>query len=171
MSESYNRCGFSLDQISSVVESESIYCLNHGAKDVSNSPLRNCDRILLSTMSLFSQLPSSSWLHLSTVDNQLVFILSQKLSPDETIFLTFPPTTRISELKAKLALLNDCLASPNPDPSAALVRELSSSDLKAGASYQPRSDNFLSIFSDLEKSGATASSTPPNLSDTQPISI
>lgn len=138
---------------------------NGTGSDMAGEPL------LVKTAQSLTKLPESSWLHLMSIDNRPVFILSQKLSADETLFLSFPSTMRITELEAKLTSLTDMLKDQKADPSNAILQDLTSTDLKTSHSHQPKQDNFLSIFTDLDKSTIKTYSTPPNLGDTQPISI
>ena len=157
-----------LGPIVSLLAPEEVFVLEHTQESLSTS---SGEQALLQSAKTLFKLPETSWLHLSIVDNQPVFIMRKKYSPDETIFLSFPSTMRISELQAKFALLNDCLVNPTPDPSADLLQELTTTDLKTSPSLLPKQDDLLSIVSDLEASAVKAYPTILNLGDTQPISI
>ena len=131
----------------------------------------NCGANFLKTVQTLSKLSDASWLHLSTIDSQPVFILSRKLCQEKTVFLSFPSTMRICELEEKLASFEVNLSTQPADLSTEIVRELTVSDLKMSKPVQQQQDDFLSIFSDLDKSSAHPETVKPNLGDTQPIAL
>lgn len=136
---------------------------------ISSDPVKECDSDLVKYAQTLSKLPDSSWLHLATIENQPVFVLSCPISQNQTAFLTFPSATRISCLEEKRVLLQNSLSNQAPDPTTVILQDLTTSDLKAGTIPQPEQDDFLSIFSDLDKSAIKTYPTMVNQGGTQPI--
>lgn len=159
------------DQVFTLLAPEQCIIVDHDQGLISVNPAEKFDPDLFNYTKMLSKLPERAWLHLATLEDQPVFVLSCEIDQNQTAFLTFPSTTRISQLEEKRLLLQNALNGQSADPVIDLLQDLTSSDLKASRNRQPEQDGFLSIFSDLENSATKSSPNPPNLGDTQPISL
>lgn len=134
-------------------------------------PEEKGDSNLLRFAKIFSGLPVSSWLHLVTLENQPIFVLSYAIDQNQTAFLTYPSTTRIRQLEERLVLLQKTVNQQPTDPRLKILQELTTSDLKIGSVEHSKHDDFLAIFTDLEKSYAKKDTNILNQGDTQPITL
>ncbi len=160
-----------VDRAFTLLAPDEVLIFDHDQGLLLSYPVKECDSNLFEFAKKLSELPNPSWLHLATIDNQPVFVLSCSIDKNQIAFLTYPSTTRISQLEEKLVLLQNSLSNQTPDPLTAILQDLTTSDLKTGTVHQSKQDDFLSIFTDLERSAIKTYPTPPNLGDTQPISI
>ena len=160
-----------LDRAFTLLAPDEVFLVNRDLDSISLDPSEKGNSTLIKLAKTFSKLPESSWLHLAQFENQPVFVLSYAISQNQTAFLTFPSTTRISHLEEKLTLLQYSLSDQNTDPTSAILQDLTTSDLKPGTLHYPEQDDFLSIFAELKKSVIKTSPTPPNQGDTQPIRL
>jgi hypothetical protein len=159
------------DQVFTLLAPEQCIIVDHDQGLVSANPAEKFDPVLFNYTKILSGLPEPSWLHLVTLEDQPIFILSYAIDQNRTAFLTFPSTTRITQLEEKRLMLQNALNGQTADPVIDLLQDLTTSDLKASRNRQPEQDGFLSIFSDLENSATKSSPNPPNQGDTQPISL
>mgnify|MGYP000858396081 FL=1 len=112
---------------------------------------------------LHLSLNNSTWLHAFSTSSEPTLVLVSRLSPTSVLFLLHPFTTRIKTLKKTHLTLREYLFQPEPDLLTQTVLQLGVDDLKRPAPKPtPQPDQFLSIFSDLDKSAP---------SNTQPIII
>jgi len=159
------------DQVFTLLAPERCIIIDHDQGLVSASPAEKFDPDFFNYAKMLSKLPESAWLHLVTLEDQPIFILSYEIDQNQTAFLTFPSTMRISQMEEKQLLLQNTLNGQTTDPVIDLLQGLTTSDLKASRNRQPEQDGFLSIFSDLENSATKSRPNPPNQGDTQPISL
>ncbi len=112
---------------------------------------------------LHLSLNNSTWLHAFSPSSEPTLVLVCRLSPTSVLFLLYPFTTRIKTLEMTHLALGTHLSQPEPDLLTQTVLQLGVDDLKRPVPKPtPQPDQFLSIFSDLDKSAP---------SDTQPIII
>ena len=108
-------------------------------------------------------LNNPTWLHAFSPSSEPTLVLVCRLSPTSVLFLLYPFTTRIKTLEMTHLALGEYLSQPEPDLLTQTVLQLGVDDLKRPVPKPtPQPDQFLSIFSDLDKSAP---------SDTQPIII
>ena len=112
---------------------------------------------------LHLSLNNSTWLHAFSPSSEPTLVLVCRLSPTSVLFLLYPFTTRIKTLEMTHLALGTHLSQPEPDLLPQTVLQLGVDDLKRPVPKPtPQPDQFLSIFSDLDKSAP---------SNTQPIII
>jgi len=112
---------------------------------------------------LHLSLKNSTWLHAFSPSSEPTLVLVCRLSPMSVLFLVYPFTTRIKTLENTHLTLREYLSQPEPDLLTQTVLQLGVDDLKRPVPKPtPQPDQFLSLFSDLDKSAP---------SDTQPIII
>jgi len=112
---------------------------------------------------LHLSLNNSTWLHAFSPSSEPILVMVFRLSPASVLFLLYPFTTRIETLEMTHLALREYLFQPEPDLLTQTVLQLGVDDLKRPAPKPtPQPDQFLSIFSDLDKSAP---------SNTQPIII
>lgn len=145
--------------------------VDHDQGLVSANPTEKFDPDLFNYAKMLSKLPEPAWLHLVTLEDQPVFILSYAIDQNQTAFLTFPSITRITRMEEKRLLLQKALNGQTADPVIDLLQDLTTSDLKASRNPQPEPDDILSILAEVDESATKSSPNPPNLGDTQPISL
>jgi hypothetical protein len=145
--------------------------VDHDQGLVSANPTEKFDPDLFNYAKMLSKLPEPPWLHLVTLEDQPVFILSYAIDQNQTAFLTFPSITRITRMEEKRLLLQKALNGQTADPVIDLLQDLTTSDLKASRNPQPEPDDILSILAEVDESATKSSPNPPNLGDTQPISL
>ena len=160
-----------LDRAFTLLEPDEVFLVDRDQHSISLDPAEKGDSNLIKLAKTCSKLPESFWLHLASIENQPVLVLSCAVDQNQTAFLTFPSTTRISHLEEKLVLLQDIVSNQTPDQTTAILQDLTTSDLKTGTSHHPEQDDFLSIFAELKKSVIKTNPTPPNEGDTQPIRL
>lgn len=163
--------GAFIDRLSTLLNPENFLIFDHEQGVVSASPAEKYDSNLFDFAKKLSVLPNLAWLHLVTFEEKPVFVLSYPINQNQIAFLTYPSTTRICQMEENLVLLQKSLSNQTPDQITSIVLGLTVSDLKTDTIPHPRQDEFLSIFSDLDKFVIKTYPTPPNLGDTQPISI
>ena len=105
----------------------------------------------------------ASCLHAFSSSAKTRLVLVQRLTTTAVLLLIYPTSTRIKTLEATHLALRDHLSQPEPDSLTQAVLRLGIDDLKRPAPEPaPKSDPFISIFTDLHKSAPL---------DTQPIKI
>ena len=159
------------DQVFTLLAPEQCIIVDHDQGLVSANPAEKFDPDLFNYTKILSGLPEPSWLHLVTLEDQPVFILSYAIDQNRTAFLTFPSTTRITQMEEKRLLLQNALNGQTADPVIDLLQDLTTSDLKASRNPQPEPNDILSILAEVDESATKSSPNPPNLGDTQPISL
>lgn len=145
--------------------------VDHDQGLVSANPAEKFDPDLFNYAKMLSKLPEPAWLHLVTLEDQPVFILSYAIDQNQTAFLTFPSITRITRMEEKRLLLQNVLNGQTTDPVIDLLQDLTTSDLKASRNPQPDPDEILSILAEVDESATKLYPKPPNQGDTQPISL
>lgn len=126
---------------------------------------------LLEVARILSKLPDPSWLHLCNLDNEAVYVVIQTIDQDERLFLTFPSSTRISQLEEKLVVLKQRLGSQKAEPLREMLEELGAADLKSELPAPTRSDALLSLLSDFDTSAPQADQNQTSQGDTQPVTL
>ena len=159
------------DQVFSLLAPDQCIIVDQDQGLVSVNRAEKFDPDLFNYAKMLSGLPEPSWLHLVTLEDQPVFILSYAIDQNRTAFLTFPSTTRITQLEEKRLMLQNALNGQTADPVIDLLQDLTTSDLKASRNPQPEPDDILSILAEVDESATKSSPNPPNLGDTQPISL
>jgi hypothetical protein len=160
-----------LDRAFTLLAPDEVFLVDRDQDSISLDLAEKGDSTLIKLAKTFLKLPESSWLHLAQFENQPVFVLSYAISQNQTAFLTFPSATRISHLEEKLILLQNSLSDQTPDQTTTILQDLTTSDLKASRNPQPEPDDILSILAEVDESATKSSPNPPNLGDTQPISL
>ena len=159
------------DQVFSLLAPDQCIIIDHDQGLVSANPAEKFDPDLFNYANMLSKLLEPSWLHLVTLEDQTVFVLSCEIDQNQTAFLTFPSTTRITQMEEKLLLLQNALNGQSADPVIDLLQDLTTSDLKASRNPQPEPDDILSILAEVDESATKPYLKPSNQGDTQPISL
>ena len=137
----------------------------------SSTPVTAADQKLLASVRILSNLPAPSWLHLCDINKQFFFVITQRVDQDERLFLTFPSSTRISQLEEKLVVLKQRLGSQKAEPLREMLEELGAADLKSELPAPTRSDALLSLLSDFDTSAPQADQNQTSQGDTQPVTL
>jgi len=159
------------DQVFSLLAPDQCIIVDHDQSLVSANPAEKFDPDLFNYAKMLSKLPEPSWLHLVTLVDQPVFVLSYEIDQNQTAFLTFPSITRITRMEEKRLLLQNALNVQTADPVIDLLQDLTTSDLKASRNPQPEPDDILSILAEVDESATKPYLKPSNQGDTQPISL
>jgi hypothetical protein len=159
------------DQVFTLLAPEQCIIVDIDQVLVSANPAEKFDPDLFYYAKMLSKLPEPSWLHLVTLEDQPVFVLSSEIDQNQTAFLTFTSTTRITQMEEKRLLLQNALNNQTADPVIDLLQDLTTSDLKASRNPQPDPDDILSILAEVDESATKLYPKPPNQGDTQPISL
>lgn len=159
------------DQVFTLLAPEQCIIVDHDQGLVSANPAEKFDPVLFNYTKILSGLPEPSWLHLVTLEDQPIFILSYAIDQNRTAFLTFPSTTRITQLEEKRLMFQNALNGQTADPVIDLLQDLTTSDLKASRNRQPEPDDIFSILAEVDESATKPNPNASNQGDTQPISL